>query len=107
MKSHIEFTSNLISKGLSFVKSQCLVDDKVANKSLDQHQNAIFDLAVAYSQVSTASCFLDFAENNTDRDRALADLFCADVCADVVSRLKRTAADFGLSAEDFAGEVEL
>lgn len=107
MKSHVTFNQQLISKGLKFIKSQCLENGKVSGQKLDQNQNAIFELAVAFAQVSTANVYLEYAEQQTERDQALANLFCAEVCADVTARLKRTAADFGLSKQDFEAEFDL
>jgi (2S)-methylsuccinyl-CoA dehydrogenase len=106
LKSYLDFTQGLIGKGLSFVKSNCTQDGKVSNAYLDMHQNAVFELAVAYSQTSTAECYLQFAAGKSDRDQALAHVFVADVCAEVCSRLKRCAADFGLAADDFKDEFQ-
>ena len=104
MKNYLDFTQGLISKGLSFVKSNCSQEGKVSSGLLDIHQNAVFELAVAYSQTATAECYLNFATNQSVRDQALANLFVADVCAEVCARLKRSAADFGLLASDFSDE---
>ena len=107
MKAQIEFTQGLIAKALSHIKAQCLGNNKVQNAKLDQHQNAIFDLAVAYSQVSTADCYLSFADAQGGRDVELARLFSADICSEVCAKLKRQAFDHGLCESDFIGEFEL
>lgn len=107
MKQSVQSCSALIAKGLSGIKQFTSEDGKVVGARLDEHQSAIFELAVAHAQVTTAEHFLAFAENSGKYEQQLANTFAADVCVEAVSRLKRTAPDFGLCAADFAEETAI
>ncbi|MGK0460838.1 MAG: hypothetical protein ACJA0W_001688, partial [Candidatus Azotimanducaceae bacterium] len=107
MMVSIQSCSGLINKGLSHIKALTSENGKVNNKLLDQHQVAIFELAVAHAQLSTAEHFLEFAATADEREQLLANTFAADVCVEVIGRLKRTAPDFGLELDDFAEELQM
>ena len=94
----------LVGKGLSFVKQATLVDGKVATAKLDDHQQAIYDLAVSYAEVKSAQHFLVFAANQGEHEQDLSNLFSAEVISNILSRLRRTPSDMGLASEDF--EIE-
>lgn len=105
MMVSIQSCSGLIDKGLRHINALTSVNGKVSNQLLDQHQIAVFELAVAYAQLSTAEHFLEFAENAGEREQSLANTFAADVCVELVGRLKRSAPDFGLELDDFVMEA--
>jgi (2S)-methylsuccinyl-CoA dehydrogenase len=105
MKRSVQHCSDLIAKSLSGIKRFASEEGKLVNARLDDHQIAIFELAVAHSQVKTAEHFLTFAADRGVYEKSLANTFAADICVDVASRLKRTAPDFGLSNSDFAEEA--
>jgi len=107
MMVSIQSCSGLINKGLAHIKALTSESGKVNNKLLDQHQVAVFELAVAYAQLSTAEHFLEFAATAGEHEQWLANTFAADVCIDVIGRLKRTAPDFGLEPDDFAVEAQM
>jgi len=107
MMVSIQSCSGLINKGLAHIKALTSENGKVNNQLLDQHQVAVFELAGAYAQLSTAEHFLEFAASAGAREQLLANTFAADVCVEVIGRLKRTAPDFGLEPDDFAKEAQM
>ena len=105
MEKALGFCDALIGRALSYLKSETSVDGKVVNKKLDDHQPAIFDLAVSYAELSAAKQFLTFAAHETGHESQLAHTFAADVISNILMRLKRTPADMGLDYSDFAAEA--
>lgn len=106
MKSQVSHVQGLVARGFSFIKDACQDSGKVSASLLDQHQNAVFELAVAHAQLLTATCYLDFAADKGARDLSLASLFAADICSEVIGRLNRIAPDCGLSAAEVSGDEE-
>ena len=104
MKEPVAQCGDLINSALSAIKAFASEGGKVLPGKLDEHQVAIFDLAVAHAQMKTAEHFLLFADTKGAHEQQLANTFAADVCADTLARLKRTAPDFGLKTDDFSIE---
>ncbi|MBV1877365.1 MAG: acyl-CoA/acyl-ACP dehydrogenase [Pseudomonadales bacterium] len=94
----------LISRGLSYIKKQALVEGKVVVAKLDDHQQPIYDLAYSYSEVKSAQHLRTFALDKGDHEQRLANLFSAEVITNIVARLKRSPADIGLTQADFGVE---
>jgi (2S)-methylsuccinyl-CoA dehydrogenase len=95
----------LIEKGLAHIKKETSLEGKVQTNKLDDHQQAIYDLAVSYAEVKSAQHFDGFAANHRSidgsREQALSNLFSADVISNILSRLRRAPGDMGLSISDF------
>lgn len=100
--AQVEQVQSLVARGFSFIKANSTEGDRVSAVRLDQQQNAIFELAVAHAQLMTASGYLAYARERAERDQALANLFAAEMCAEVIGRLNRAAPDYGLSSTDLA-----
>jgi len=94
----------LVAKGLSYIKQATEVDGKVATAKLDDHQQAIYDLAVSYAEVKSAQHFFLFATDHDAHEQDLSNLFSAEVISNILSRLRRAPSDMGLAPDDF--EIE-
>lgn len=61
-------------------------------------------MSFCYAEVQTADNFLSYSAEQGDREKALANLFAADVIVNVIARLKRSSHDLGLAAANFEFE---
>ena len=104
MREVLTSCQTLIDLALSNIKRLCSVDGLFDNTKLDGHQPALYDLSFCYAEAQTADNFLSYSIEQGDREKALANLFAADVIVNVIARLKRSSYDLGLVAADFEFE---
>jgi len=97
------FCNQLIAKGFSHIKTQINTTD--LNQTLDDHQQAIYDLSFCYAELKAAENFQAFASKATSYEQSLANVFSADVLSLTMARLRKSPADIGLSPDDFTGEA--
>ncbi|MDG1206619.1 MAG: hypothetical protein P8N51_14715, partial [Pseudomonadales bacterium] len=101
MKDLLASCQTLIDLALSNIKRRCSVDGVFDNTKLDDHQPALYDLSFCYAEAQTADNFLNYSTEQGEREKALANLFAADVIVNVIARLKRSRHDLGLVVADF------
>lgn len=106
MKEVLTTCQSLIDLALSNIKAHCTVDGMFDNRQLDHHQPALYDLSFCYAEVQTADNFLTYSAHQGEREKALANLFTADVIVNVIARLKRNSHDLGLLPENFEFEAK-
>jgi len=104
MKEVLTTCQSLIDLALSNIKLICSDNGVFDTTKLDDHQPALYDLSFCYAEVQTADNFLSFSAEQGDREKALANLFAADVIVNVIARLKRSSHDLGLAAANFEFE---
>lgn len=102
-----EFCNRLVSKGFSYIKAQIKSDTSEPKQTLDDHQQAIYDLSFCYAELKTAENFQAFAIKAGSYEQRLANVFTADVISQIVARLRKSPADIGLAPEDFIGEADV
>ena len=102
----LELCEQLINKGLSHIKAACLVKGKIQTALLDDHQQAVYDLALSYAEVKSALEFSEFASGRGRHENNLADLFAAEMVTNIIGRLKKSPGDLGLNLSDFSFEEQ-
>ena len=95
----VEEASALIDKGRAHLRG----------RDVDDVQMEVYDLAVSTAELHAASAVLDYSDRPAPEDEqsfkhSLASLFCADVLAATLGRLRSRHTSFGLRPEDFDGE---
>lgn len=100
----------LIQRALSAVKHLTLEGGRVSPARLDEHQLVCYDLALGWSECTSARFLLNHASQLADNSSGdsgftaqLANLFCAEAVTSCINRLRSRPADYGLSASDIDG----
>jgi len=89
-----------IADGLSYVRSQCDKDGRLAGPKLDEFQQVISDLAVSTAELQCAENYLEYAEGKGDIEKALSEAFAAEALHNIRSRLARCPEDYGLTFDE-------
>ncbi len=84
--------------GAGTIKAHCLVDGRLDNELLDQHQLASFDLAFITADLAAVNACIDYGKQLEGNTQALATVlvFCADTLKTVLSRFIERAIEFGV-----------
>ncbi|MBK6508182.1 MAG: acyl-CoA dehydrogenase family protein [Haliea sp.] len=97
-------TTQLINDALSALKARMTEAGRVVPARLDEHQLALYELAVSWSECTAARFMLNHAQRLADESAAssafptrLAHLFCAEAVSNTLNRLRTRPADFGLT----------
>ena len=96
-------TQALIDKALSTLKAKTVVDGKVSNARLDDHQLVSFELSLCWAECCAARFMLDHSTACQDAfTTRLCALFCAEAVSATCARLRARLADFELQDADVA-----
>jgi (2S)-methylsuccinyl-CoA dehydrogenase len=82
----------------AFIKSNCLVDGRLDNNLLDQHQLASFDLAFIAADLAAVRACVEYASElgNNSAARAVVLVFCVDTLKAVLNRLIERSGEFNI-----------
>lgn len=97
-------TTQLIDSALSALKIRTTEGGRVSPARLDEYQLASYELSVSWAECTAARFLLTHAQRLTTESSAtntfttqLATLFCAEVVANTLNRLRTRPTDFGLT----------
>ena len=83
----IDAANGIVTRELQFTRNKCLTEGKFDAAKMDDHQQAIYSLAVSASELHAARVMLEYANSQTDFEKRLAKGFAADIIHSVYSRL--------------------
>jgi (2S)-methylsuccinyl-CoA dehydrogenase len=97
-------TLQLINRSLSAIKARTLDGERVSPALLDEHQLALYELSVSWSECTAAQFTLAHAQtlihesvDESGFTAQLAELFCAEAINNTLNRLRTRPADFGVT----------
>ncbi|MFP6805880.1 MAG: acyl-CoA dehydrogenase family protein [Pseudomonadales bacterium] len=106
LSSHLQWVDSLVQQALKHVHSQCVEDGKFRVAQLDNHQQAVFDLALCTAEVQCARQYAKYATSRSQFEKTMADTFAAEMISNIRNRLNRCANDFGLTMEELIASKE-
>ena len=56
-EQHLQWVSEHLNQGLVWLKTQCINDGRLSNATLDEHQQATYDLALSTSEIRCAQAY--------------------------------------------------
>ena len=94
----VNAANEIVTKGLQLTRAKCLEDGEFDSSQMDNHQQAIYSLAVSASELQAAHVMLEYAASQSDFEQGLADCFAAEAIHSVYTRLLPIAAEYGFSS---------
>ncbi len=107
MMESLAFVARQIDVALGHLRVQCTDPGGFNSQHLDDHQQALFDLATSSAEIQCARQYLHIACEQDEFDLWLANTFAAEVLQKVNARLLRCPEDFGLSREQLLMPAEI
>ncbi len=95
---------DLIGTGLLWIRERCIeqsgVQGRVSARAMDEYQQAIYDLAVASSELAAAEALWHHGQSGGAYELALARCFAAESLNNIRTRLLAVPSDLGLKQAD-------
>lgn len=99
--SVLQDTRTLIDKALSALKAKTVLEGKLSNAKLDEHQLVSYELSLCWAECCAARFMLEHAVACHDEFTSrLCALFCAEAVTATCARLRARTADFELGDDD-------
>ena len=98
--NHLLWVDALLQKSLKHIRGKCIEDGKFLVSLLDNHQQAIFDLAVCTAEFQCARQYLEYSDSKGQFENRLAECFAAEMIVSIREKLNRSPADFGLEISE-------
>ncbi|MBF0288181.1 MAG: acyl-CoA/acyl-ACP dehydrogenase [SAR324 cluster bacterium] len=107
-QSALDQTQGILNQSLTWLKEQCISNDRVSASKLDEHQLVSYDLAWSSAEVTGARFALDYAKTVREQDKTGKDilleeqmtlLFVAESVQNIKARLGFRLNNFGLTSE--------
>ena len=89
-------TQDYLEESLGFIRASCTKNGAFDANSLDEHQYALYNLALSFSELEAAKSFSKYAITSGTFEKRLATCFFAEVIQTINARLLASNQDYGI-----------